>query len=205
MRLNKIELSGFKSFAKTTVLDFPSPISAVIGPNGSGKSNVVEAIRWALGEQSFKNMRAKKGEDLIFNGTPTVARPGKARVKLVFDNSKNKLPIDYQEVVLERNVFRDGNNDYILNNTQTEANGVLIYEAPNAENLPDYWRTDVSAIYDFKLSKDTKAQVGASIWNIFDTENSVNSYYIMDSNNHAIQVENVALGLTPNLSFRVSF
>ena len=116
MRLNKIELSGFKSFAKTTVLDFPSPISAVIGPNGSGKSNVVEAIRWALGEQSFKNMRAKKGEDLIFNGTPTVARLGKAKVKLVFDNSKNKLPIDYQEVVLERNVFRDGNNDYILNN-----------------------------------------------------------------------------------------
>ncbi|SFN88936.1 Outer membrane receptor proteins, mostly Fe transport [Bizionia echini] len=101
--------------------------------------------------------------------------------------------------------WHSGRPNTILNNTQTEANGVLIYEAPNAENLPDYWRTDVSAIYDFKLSKDTKAQVGASIWNIFDTENIVNSYYIMDSNNHAIQVENVALGLTPNLSFRVSF
>ena len=101
--------------------------------------------------------------------------------------------------------WHSGKPNTILNSQQTEANGILIYGEPNANNLPDYWRTDFSAIYDFKLSKNTKANIGASVWNIFDTKNIINSYYIMDSNNNVIQVENVALGITPNLSFRVLF
>jgi len=101
--------------------------------------------------------------------------------------------------------WHSGKPNTILNSQQTEANGILIYGEPNANNLPDYWRTDFSAIYDFKLSKNTKANIAASVWNIFDTKNIINSYYIMDSNNNVIQVENVALGITPNLSFRVLF
>ncbi|OHA13696.1 MAG: hypothetical protein A2909_01030 [Candidatus Tagabacteria bacterium RIFCSPLOWO2_01_FULL_39_11] len=117
MRLARIELCGFKSFARTAVLDFPSSISAIIGPNGSGKSNIVESIRWALGEQSLKSLRTRKGEDMIFNGTPGASRLGKARVTLVFDNLSGRSPLEYEKIIVERNVYRDGANEYFLNSS----------------------------------------------------------------------------------------
>src|SRR3989344_4775796 len=86
MLLKRLEISGFKSFAKTVTLEFPTKITSIVGPNGSGKSNISDSIRWVLGEQSLKHLRGKKGEDLIFGGTPQVARQGKASVVLVFDN-----------------------------------------------------------------------------------------------------------------------
>ncbi|WP_417238023.1 TonB-dependent receptor plug domain-containing protein [Bizionia sp.] len=101
--------------------------------------------------------------------------------------------------------WHSGKPNTLIDSGQTEASNTLIYGEPNAENLPDYWRTDFSAIYNFQLSKQTNAQIGASVWNIFDTENIINRYYIMDANNQVIQVENVALGITPNLSIRVLF
>src|SRR3989338_300642 len=102
MRLSKLTLSGFKSFAKTTNFEFPSEVSAIVGPNGSGKSNVAEAMRWVLGEQSIKSLRGKRGEDLIFSGSPQVPRMGKAAAKLVFDNKDRAIPLDFSEVMLER-------------------------------------------------------------------------------------------------------
>ncbi|MDP3727293.1 MAG: AAA family ATPase [bacterium] len=114
MRLTQLSLSGFKSFAKTTVLEFPAAASAIVGPNGSGKSNVAEAIRWVLGEQSMKSLRGKRGEDLIFSGTPSVARMGKASVGLTFDNRDHLIPLDFESVALERKIFRDGTNEYYL-------------------------------------------------------------------------------------------
>ena len=86
MRLKSIELSGFKSFAKKTSLEFATAITAIVGPNGSGKSNVAESFRFVLGEQSMKSMRGKRGEDLIWNGSGSSPRAGRAGVKLVFDN-----------------------------------------------------------------------------------------------------------------------
>src|SRR3989344_5571925 len=115
MRLNSIELSGFKSFAKKTTLEFASAITSVVGPNGSGKSNIAESFRFVLGEQSMKSMRGRKGEDLIWNGSASVSRGGRAGVKLVFDNSDRALNLDFDEVSLERVVHRDGANDYLLN------------------------------------------------------------------------------------------
>ena len=108
MYLKKLEISGFKSFAKQTVLEFPSKITAIVGPNGSGKSNVVEAIRWVLGEQSMKSLRGKKGEDLIYNGSPKMPRLGKASVELFFDNKDHRIPIDFDEVVIARIVHKRG-------------------------------------------------------------------------------------------------
>ena len=110
MHLKSLEISGFKSFAKRAILEFTSPISAIVGPNGSGKSNVAEAFRFVLGEQSLKSMRGKRGEDLIFNGTSKVARQQRAAVKITFDNSRRVLPIDFDEVVIERIVHRDSLN-----------------------------------------------------------------------------------------------
>jgi len=115
MRLRTIELSGFKSFAKKTEFEFATAITAIVGPNGSGKSNVAEAFRFVLGEQSMKSMRGRRGEDLIWNGSATTARAGRASVKLLFDNSDRALNLDFDEVALERVVHRDGVNDYMLN------------------------------------------------------------------------------------------
>ena len=106
MLLKRLELSGFKSFAKPTVLQFPVAVTAVVGPNGSGKSNVAEALRWVLGEQSMKSLRGKKGEDLIFNGSQTAAKMGRASVSLVFNNKSKILPIDFDELIITRLVHR---------------------------------------------------------------------------------------------------
>src|SRR3989344_2533385 len=108
MYLKSLELTGFKSFAKKTNLDFNTPIAAIVGPNGSGKSNIAEAFRFVLGEQSLKSLRGKKGEDLIFNGSQDSSRANRAAVKVVFDNSKRVLALDFDEVSIERIVHRDG-------------------------------------------------------------------------------------------------
>ncbi len=115
MRLKSIELSGFKSFAKKTPLEFASSITSIVGPNGSGKSNIAESFRFVLGEQSMKSMRGRRGEDMIWNGSAAVPRAGRAGVKLVFDNSDRALNLDFDEVSIERVVHRDGVNDYLLN------------------------------------------------------------------------------------------
>ena len=118
MRLTSLEISGFKSFAKKDSFSFDTPISAIVGPNGSGKSNVAEAFRFVLGEQSIKSMRGKKGEDLIFNGTNKISRQNKASVKIVFDNTDRLLKIDFEQVILERVVHRDGQNEYFINTSK---------------------------------------------------------------------------------------
>lgn len=115
MYLKSLTLSGFKSFGKATVFEFPSAVTAVVGPNGSGKSNVAEALRWVLGEQSMKTLRGKRGEDLIFNGSDKTARLSRAEVKLIFDNSTGRFPFEFEDVVVARRVMRDGTNEYLLN------------------------------------------------------------------------------------------
>lgn len=125
LSLKSIELSGFKSFGKKSELVFTSPIAGIVGPNGSGKSNVAEGFRFVLGEQSMKSMRSKKGEDLIWGGSPAMPRQNRASVKVVFDNSKRLLDVDFSEVVIERVVYRDGQNEYLLNGTQVRLKDVI--------------------------------------------------------------------------------
>lgn len=125
MYLKSIELSGFKSFAKKDVLTFTSPISGIVGPNGSGKSNVAEAFSFVLGEQSMKSMRGKRGEDLIFNGSTSVRRANRASVKIFFDNSDRFLDVDYDEVLIERVVHRDGVNQYTINGSNVRLRDII--------------------------------------------------------------------------------
>ena len=115
MYLKELSISGFKSFAKKSDLEFSAPITAIVGPNGSGKSNVAESFRFVLGEQSVKSMRGKRGEDLIWGGSTQVARGNRASVTIVLDNSKKVFPLDFDEIKIERVVHRDGQNEYILN------------------------------------------------------------------------------------------
>lgn len=125
MYLKSIELTGFKSFGRKTELRFGSAISAIVGPNGSGKSNIAEGFRFVLGEQSMKAMRGKRGEDMIWGGSPAFPRANRASVKVVFDNTNRLLDIDFSEVVIERVVFRDGQNEYLLNGTQVRLKDVI--------------------------------------------------------------------------------
>ena len=125
MYLKSIELSGFKSFAKKVELTFNSKVSAIVGPNGSGKSNIAEAFRFVLGEQSIKSLRGKKGEDLIFNGAGDLPRTNRASVKVVFDNSSKFLPVDYEEVTIERVVHRDSVNEYLINGSQVRLKDIV--------------------------------------------------------------------------------
>ncbi len=130
LALKSIELTGFKSFGKKATLAFTSPISAVVGPNGSGKSNVAEAFRFVLGEQSMKSLRSKRGEDLIWGGSPAMARQNRAAVKVTFDNTPGRsgkplLDLEFKEVVIERVVHRDGQNEYLLNGSQVRLKDVI--------------------------------------------------------------------------------
>lgn len=123
MFLKRIEIVGFKSFARKTVLEFSGasggfPVSAIVGPNGSGKSNVADAIRWAIGEQSAKHLRGKKSEDVIFAGTDKKARLGSASVSLFFENTDKRIPIEYEEVVVTRRLFRSGESEYRINGSR---------------------------------------------------------------------------------------
>ena len=116
MYLKSLTIQGFKSFAEKTELDFRSGITAVVGPNGSGKSNIADAVRWVLGEQSVKQLRGGKMEDVIFAGTQFRKPLGQASVSLTLDNSCQTLPVPYNEVVVTRRLYRSGESEYLLNN-----------------------------------------------------------------------------------------
>ena len=125
MYLKRLEMQGFKSFADKTVLEFMPGITTVIGPNGSGKSNISDAIRWVLGEQSMKSLRGAKSEDVIFAGTQNRKSLGFAEASLVFDNSDSRLPVEYNEVVVTRKLYRSGESGYYINKTPCRLKDVL--------------------------------------------------------------------------------
>lgn len=121
MYLKRLEIQGFKSFAEKVSLEFlpfkngKNSITAIVGPNGSGKSNISDAIRWVLGEQSMKQLRGKKSEDIIFSGSEHKAQLGMASVMMVLDNTDGRIPLEYEEIVIGRRLYRSGESEYILN------------------------------------------------------------------------------------------
>ncbi|OGI16532.1 MAG: hypothetical protein A3J63_02950 [Candidatus Moranbacteria bacterium RIFCSPHIGHO2_02_FULL_40_12b] len=137
MYLKKVEISGFKSFANKTRLEFlpacsfnngdkkSCGITAIVGPNGAGKSNVADAIRWAMGEQSMKNLRGKKSEDVIFAGSGKKARLGSAWATLHFDNSDKRIPLEFREVTITRKLFRSGDSEYLINESRVRLIDVI--------------------------------------------------------------------------------
>lgn len=115
MKLKRLSLQGYKTFATKTEFVFDQGMTAIVGPNGSGKSNVADAVRWVLGEQSYSTLRGKRTTDMIFSGSPSRARAGMAQAILTLDNSNGWLPIDYTEVEIGRRAYRSGENEYLLN------------------------------------------------------------------------------------------
>src|ERR1700745_4245826 len=112
--LKRLELVGFKSFADKTAFDFADGVTGVVGPNGSGKSNIVDAVRWVLGEQSARVLRGAKSEDVIFAGSAMRRPLGMAEVTLVLDNSDRRVNLDLAEIAIARRLYRSGDTEYLL-------------------------------------------------------------------------------------------
>jgi len=125
MRLTKLEIYGFKSFAKRTEIVFPQNVTGIVGPNGSGKSNISDAVRWVLGEQSAKTLRGNSMADVIFNGTEKRKPMNYCEVTLVFDNSDLQLPVEYQEVSITRRVYRSGDSEYLMNGSNCRLKDIV--------------------------------------------------------------------------------
>src|SRR5690554_2550142 len=115
MFLKRLDIVGFKSFAERVSIDFVKGVTAVVGPNGSGKSNITDAIRWVLGEQSIKNLRGGKMEDIIFAGSETRKPLNFAEVSVTLDNEDHFLPLDYNEICITRRVYRTGDSEFFIN------------------------------------------------------------------------------------------
>jgi len=118
MRLNNIEIKGFKSFGDKTIINFNSGVTGIVGPNGCGKSNIVDAIRWVLGEQKTSLLRSDKMENIIFNGSKSRKKLQLAEVSISFDNTKNLIPTEYSTVTVTRKYFRSGDSEYLLNDVK---------------------------------------------------------------------------------------
>ena len=125
MRLKRLELYGFKSFAQRTEIVFNQGITGIVGPNGSGKSNIADAVRWVLGEQSAKTLRGASMQDVIFSGTQKRKPLGYCEVSLVFENEDRALALDYAEVMVTRRVYRNGDSEYYLNRASCRLKDVV--------------------------------------------------------------------------------
>lgn len=121
MRLKSIKLVGFKSFVDSTVVPFPTNMTAIVGPNGCGKSNVIDAVRWVMGESSAKHLRGESMTDVIFNGSTHRQPVGRASIELLFDNSEGQLVGEFaafSEISIKRQVTREGQSQYFLNGSK---------------------------------------------------------------------------------------
>ncbi|HTM10358.1 MAG TPA: chromosome segregation protein SMC [Verrucomicrobiae bacterium] len=128
MRLKRLEMHGFKSFAQRTVVEFPRGVTAIVGPNGCGKSNVVDALRWVMGEQSARHLRGHQMEDVIFNGSDSLAQTGMAEVSLVLENEDGRGPVEYSgfsEIMITRRLFRSGESEYQINKVASRLKDII--------------------------------------------------------------------------------
>ena len=125
MKLSKLTLHGYKTFASKTTFEFNEGITAIVGPNGSGKSNIADAIRWVLGEQSYGTLRGKRTADMIFAGSQQRPRAGMAQAVLTLDNSAGWIPLEFSEIEIGRRAYRSGENEYLLNGQKVRLRDVV--------------------------------------------------------------------------------
>ena len=172
MYLKRLETQGFKSFAKKTVLEFETGITAIVGPNGSGKSNTADALRWVLGEQSAKLMRGKKSEDVIFAGSDKRSRSGFAEVIATFDNRDHKIPVDAAEVSIGRRITRSGDSEYLINGTKVRLLDIVDLVLKSNIGTSRYTVIGQGTIDQMILAGPSE------IKNLLDEASGVKTYYI---------------------------
>lgn len=172
MYLKRLEIQGFKSFAKKTTLEFGQGITAIVGPNGSGKSNSADCLRWVLGEQSAKLMRGKKSEDVIFAGSDKRGRSGFAEVIATFDNRDRKIPVDSAEVAIGRRITRSGESEYLINGAKVRLLDIVDMVLKSNIGTSRYTVIGQGTIDQMILAGPSE------IKNLIDEASGVKSYYL---------------------------
>lgn len=172
MYLKRLEIQGFKSFARKTILEFETGITAIVGPNGSGKSNTADCLRWVLGEQSAKLMRGKKSEDVIFAGSDKKSRSGFAEVIATFDNRDHKIPVDAAEVSIGRRITRSGESEYLINGARVRLLDIVDLVLKSNIGTSRYTVIGQGTIDQMILTGPSE------IKNLIDEASGVKTYYI---------------------------
>src|SRR3984885_9341318 len=170
MQLTRLEIKGFKSFGDKITINFNEGVTAIVGPNGCGKSNVVDAIRWVLGEQSTRTLRSEKMDNVIFNGTKTRKAANLAEVSLTFDNTKNILPTDFTQVTLTRRLFRTGESEYRLNDVQCRLKDITDLFLDTGIGADSY------SIIELKMIDEIITNKEGSRRNLFEEASGISKY-----------------------------
>ena len=158
MRLTSLRIKGFKSFANDTVINFSEDVIGIIGPNGSGKSNIVDAIRWVLGEQKSKDLRLDKMSSVIFNGTKYRKSMGMASVSLTLENTKNILPTEYQTVTITRILYSSGDSEYRLNDVKCRLKDITTLFLDSGIGSNSYAIISLSMVDELLMDKNNSRQ-----------------------------------------------
>lgn len=154
MRLKSLEIKGFKSFADKTVINFDEGITGIIGPNGCGKSNIVDSIRWVIGEHKISNLRSENQGSLVFNGSKTRGPSGLAEVSLTFDNTKNLLPTEFNTVTVTRKFYKSGDSEYRLNDVQCRLKDIHNLFLDTGVSTDSYAIMELGMVDDIIKDKD---------------------------------------------------
>ena len=204
MYLKSIEITGFKSFHKKSILNFNTPISAIVGPNGSGKSNVAESFRFVLGEQSIKSLRGKRAEDLIFNGGKDATRASRAGVKLTFANTKRILNVDFDEVAIERVVNRDSSSEYFINGSQVRLKDIIELLANANIGASGYQiisQGEADKILNANIKERREMIEDALGLKIFQNKKEESSRKLVKTDENIKQVESLRREIAPHIKF----
>jgi chromosome segregation protein len=170
MQLTKLEIKGFKSFGDKITINFNEGVTAIVGPNGCGKSNVVDSIRWVLGEQSTRMLRSEKMDNVIFNGTKSRKAANLAEVSLTFDNTKNILPTDFSQVTLTRRLYRSGDSEYRLNDVQCRLKDITDLFLDTGIGADSY------SIIELKMIDEIITNKEGSRRNLFEEASGISKY-----------------------------
>ena len=170
MQLDNLEIKGFKSFGDKITIHFNEGVTAIVGPNGCGKSNVVDAIRWVLGEQSTRMLRSEKMENIIFNGTKTRKPANLAEVSLTFDNTKNILPTEFSTVTVTRKLYRTGESEYRLNDVQCRLKDITDLFLDTGIGADSY------SIIELKMIDEIIANKEGSRRSLFEEASGISKY-----------------------------
>lgn len=170
MQLTKLEIKGFKSFGDKITINFNEGVTAIVGPNGCGKSNVVDSIRWVLGEQSTRMLRSEKMDNVIFNGTKSRKAANLAEVSLTFDNTKNILPTDFSQVTLTRKLYRTGESEYRLNDVQCRLKDITDLFLDTGIGADSY------SIIELKMIDEIITNKEGSRRNLFEEASGISKY-----------------------------
>jgi chromosome segregation protein len=170
MQLSKLEIKGFKSFGDKVTINFNEGVTAIVGPNGCGKSNVVDAIRWVLGEQSTRMLRSEKMENIIFNGSKSRKAANLAEVSLTFDNTKNILPTEFSQVTVTRKLYRAGDSEYRLNDVQCRLKDITDLFLDTGIGADSY------SIIELKMIEEIISNKEGSRRNLFEEASGISKY-----------------------------